>query len=44
MELLIGILIFVAVFLANFLLGQAIRNKADKTNVNIDIQTIEGVD
>jgi hypothetical protein len=45
MDLLAGIGVLIAIFLANFLLGKAIRNKANgQLGLTIEVQTTKGVD
>jgi len=45
MELLAGIVVLIAVFLANFLVGKYINNKSNKPiGLNNEIQIIKGVD
>jgi hypothetical protein len=45
MDLLAGIGVLIAIFLANFLVGKAIRNKANgQLGLNVEVQTTKGVD
>lgn len=45
MDILIGIVGVIAVFLANFLLGKAIRNKENRQlGSNLEVLSMKGVD
>jgi hypothetical protein len=45
MDLLAGIGVLIAIFLANFLVGKAIRYKANgQLGLNVEVQTTKGVD